>query len=210
MPKGYFKPFTKSDEQKIKDEFLLKPVKRLASELGVSFGRIMSFLKRNDLEIPRELINQRIKDSRKKKGAIPFNKGKKQTDYMTTEAIEKNKKTRFKKGSLPHNTKAKESGVIVKRIDNRGKYYSYIKIKHAHWRLLHRVIWEESNGEIPEGYIVIFKDGDQNNIVIENLKLITKIEHMYNNAFYNYPKEIIPSLVLNRQLENKLKTLQNG
>jgi len=210
MPKGYFKPFTKIEEQKIKDEFLLKPVKRLANELGVSFGRIMSFLKINDLEIPRELINQRIKDSRKKKGDIAFNKGKKQTDYMTTEAIEISKKTRFKKGSLPYNTKAKESGVIVKRKDNRGEYYSYIKIKHAHWRLLHHVIWEESNGEIPCGYNLIFIDGDQSNLAIENLKLITKIEHMYNNALYNYPKEIIPSLVLNKQLENKLKTLQNG
>lgn len=208
MPKGYFKPFTKMEEQKIKDEFLLKPVKRLATELGVSFGRIMNFLKKNDLEIPRELINQRIEDSRKKKGAVPFNKGKKQTDYMTTEAIEISKKTRFKKNSLPYNTKA--SGVIVKRKDNSGKYYSYIKIKHSYWRLLHHVIWEESNGEIPKGYIVIFIDGDRSNLVIENLKLITKIEHMYNNSLYNYPKEIIPSLVLNKQLENKLKTLQNG
>ena len=45
MPKGYYIPFTKEQEQKIKDEFLLKPVKRLADELGATYGRIMRFLK---------------------------------------------------------------------------------------------------------------------------------------------------------------------
>ena len=70
-------------EQKIKDEFLLKPVKRLAGELNTSYGRIMRFLKRNGLEIPKTLIEQRKLDSRKKKGNIPFNKGKKQVEYMT-------------------------------------------------------------------------------------------------------------------------------
>ncbi|MCM8906792.1 HNH endonuclease signature motif containing protein [Tenacibaculum finnmarkense] len=210
MPKGYFKPFTEIEEKKLKDEFLEKPVKTLSKELGVGFGRIMRFLKSNNLEIPRELINRRISDSRKKKGDVPFNKGKKQNDYMTTEAIQRSKKTRFKKGQLPHNTKVKESGVIVKRIDNRGVFYSYIKIKHSKWRLLHRVLWEESNGEIPKDCVLIFKDGDSSNVVLENLKLITKIEHMYNNSFLNYPKEIIPSLVWNKKLENKLNNLQNG
>lgn len=45
MPKGYYTPFTKKQEQKIKDEFLLKSVKKIAHV------RIMMFLKKNDLKI---------------------------------------------------------------------------------------------------------------------------------------------------------------
>lgn len=208
MPKGIFKPFTEEQEQKIKDEFLLKPVKRLASELNCSGGRIMRFLKKNNLEIPKELIQQRILDSRKKKGDIPFNKGKKQEEYMSLEAIEKARKTTFKKGHQPHNTK--KNGVIVSRKDKSGRVYKYIRLKKNVWELYHRFIWEQVNGKIPDNYVVVFKDGNSENVKIENLELISMTENMYRNSKVNYPKEIIPSLVLNKKLENKLKEIQNG
>lgn len=208
MPKGYYIPFTKEQEQKIKDEFLLKPVKRLADELGTTYGRIMRFLKKNDLEIPKELIEKRKLDSRKKKGDIPFNKGKKQVDYMTSEAIERTKKTRFKKGNKPHNTKSDKT--IVVRKDSNGRDYKYIRIKKGVWKLYHRYIWEKEKGKIPENHLVVFKDNNTKNTNIENLELITMTENMYRNSKYSYPKEVIPSMVLNKQLENKLKTLQNG
>ena len=210
MPKGYYIPFTKEQEQKIKDEFLLKPVKRLADELGATYGRIMRFLKKNGLEIPKELIEQRKLDSRKKKGHIPFNKGKKQVDYMTADAIERTKKTRFKKGNEPHNTNKKGNGAIVTRLASSGRNYKYIRIKKGVWELYHRVVWEKANGKIPDNHLVVFKDGNTENTNIENLNLITMTENMYRNSIHSYPREIIPSLVLNKQLENKLNTLQNG
>lgn len=210
MPKGYFIPFTKQQEQKIKDEFLLKPVKRLADEVGCTYGRIMRFLKKNDLEIPKALIKQRKLESRKKKGDIPFNKGKKQTDYMTADAIERTKKTRFKKGNKPHNTNSNGNGAIVTRQDTSGRNYKYIRIKKGVWNLYHRIVWQKVNGKIPENHLVVFKDNNTENTTIENLELITMTENMYRNSKHNYPKEIIPSLVLNKQLENKLNTLQNG
>lgn len=210
MPKGYFKPFTKKQEQKIKDEFLLKPVKRLADEVGCTYGRIMRFLKKNDLEIPKALIEQRKLDSRKKKGDVPFNKGKKQTDYMTADAIKRTKKTRFKKGNEPHNTNPKGNGAIVTRQDTSGRSYKYIRIKKGVWDLYHRIVWEKVNGKIPDNHLVVFKDDNTENTTIKNLELITMTENMYRNSKHNYPKEIIPSLVLNKQLENKLNTLQNG
>lgn len=210
MQKGYFKPFTKQQEQKIKNEFLLKPVKRIADEVGCTYGRIMRFLKKNDLEIPKSLIEQRKLDSRKKKGDVPFNKGKKQTDYMTADAIKRTKKTRFKKGNKPHNTNPKGNGAIVTRQDTSGRSYKYIRIKKGVWDLYHRIVWEKVNGKIPDNHLVVFKDDNTENTTIENLELITMTENMYRNSKHNYPKEIIPSLVLNKQLENKLNTLQNG
>lgn len=210
MPSGKFIPFTKAQEQQIKDEFLLKPVKNLMGELGCSHSRIMRFLKINNLEIPKELIQKRKLNSCFKKGSIPFNKGKKQTEFMSAEGILQTKKTRFQKGREPHNANPDGDGAIVLRRDTSGRFYKYIRIKKNVWKLFHREIWEKNHGEIPLGHIVVFKDKNTENESLENLELISMSENMYRNSFHSYPKEIIPSLVLNKKLENKLKTLQNG
>ncbi|WP_378186862.1 HNH endonuclease signature motif containing protein [Aquimarina sp. W85] len=210
MPKGYFTPFTKVQEAKIKREYLDKPVKRLAKEVGGSYGRIIKFLRKNGLEIPRELIEQRKKDSQKKKGDVAFNKGLKQTDFMSHGAIERTKKTRFKKGCLPHNINVDGNGAIVTRKDTSGRMYKYIRISKAKWQLYQRVLWEQHKGPIPEKHIIVFKDGDTLNVALDNLELISKTENMYRNSKHNFPEEIIPSLVLSKQLETKLKNLRDG
>jgi len=210
MPKGHFIRLTEKQEEKIKREFLLKPVKTLAGEVGTSYGRIMRFLKNNSLEIPNELIEQRKLDSRRKKGDIAFNKGKKQIDYMTSEAIEKSKKTRFKKGHDPHNTKKEGNGAIVIRRMTPSITYKFYRVSKGVWELYHRIVWEKHNGKIPDNFMVGFKDGNTENTDFENLELITRTENMYRNSKLNYPREVIPSLVLSKKLEQKLKTLQNG
>ena len=210
MPSGYFTPFTKEQEQQIKDEFLLKPVRTLARELGCGYGRIMRFLKINNLEIPKELIQQRISKFHFKKGSTPFNKGKKLSDFMSAEGIMQSKKTRFQKGNEPANTHPDGDGAITLRRDTSGKLYKYIRIKKSVWKLYHRVIWEKNHGKIPPNHVVAFKDNNTQNARIENLELISMAENMYRNSKHDYPREVIPSLVLNKQLENKLKSLQNG
>lgn len=209
MGKGYWEPFTESDEKKIKKEYLTKPVKRLASEIGTTYGRIMRYLNNNGLEIPREIIEKRKKESQIKKGTPSFNKGKKQSEYMSKAAILRTQKTRFKKGNRPHNINPSGNGAIVTRKDTSGKEYKYIRMDIGVWDLYHRVVWERENGPIPKNKIVVFKDGDTSNTSLGNLKLITRTENMYKNSVHNYPEEIIPSLVLVRQLENKLNNLQN-
>lgn len=56
-------------------------------------------------------------------------------------------------------------------------------------RLLHRVIWIEHNGEIPEGLEVHHKNGDWRDNRIENMELMSKSEHMrlHMNAKYLDP-----------------------
>lgn len=211
MPKGYFTPFTLEQEQKIKDEYLLKSVKSLAKEVGATHGRIMRFLKKNGLEIPKKLIEQRKKDSYYKPGRIPENKGMKQTEYMSPAAIEKTKSTRFKKGHIPHNARGFKNGDISIRKESDGsRSYQYIRISKNKWKLLHHYLWEKVNGKVPEGYCLSFKDGNSFNCELSNLELITRTENMYRNSKYKYPKEIISSLVLRKQIEHKLKSLQNG
>ena len=209
MPKGKFIPFTKKQEEYIKREYLNKPVKRLADEVNCSFGRIMRFLKKHDLEIPRSVIEKRIQESRRQKGCVPFNKGKKQIEFMSKEAIEKTKATRFKKGNIPHNTK-QVNGEISIRKDSSGRFYKHIRVEKGIWELYHRVLWEKHNGSIPKDMIVAFKDKNSMNVIIENLEIISKEENMYRNSKMNYPKEIIPSMVLVNKLDKQLNKLQNG
>lgn len=210
MPKGCYIPFTPAQERKIKREYLDKPVKVLAAEVACSYGRIMRFLAKNDLSIPRELVEQRKMIGRRKKGDAPFNKGLKQVDYMTADAIEKTKATRFCKGNVPHNVNPMGDGAIVERRDKTGRPYKYVRIALGKWRLYHRILWQQHYGPIPDDGIIVFKDGDSLNVTIENLELITLAENMLRNSKYNYPQDIIPSLLLVKQLETKLKTLQDG
>lgn len=118
-----------------------------------------------------------------KKGAVPPNKGKK----MSPDVYEKVKETMFKKGNSPVNHRE----VGSERINVDG----YIEIKVAEpnrWRLKHRIIWEQVNGEIPKGYNVQFKNHNTQDCRIENLYIISKAEQMRteNSLVARYPKEV--------------------
>lgn len=208
MPKGYCKKITEADEQFIKDNFLLMPIKHIGNKLNISFGRIMRFLDKNGLEIPKEIREKRKLNGVIKKGNTPFNKGLKQSDYMCKESINKTKATRFAKGRKPHNTKQAGDIVAIKDSYNN-TFYKYIKIKDNDWVLYHRYLWEKVNGSIPKDYILVFKDKNTDNVVIENLELITRSESMLRNSAHNYPHEIIPSMIMLKKLENKLNDLKN-
>ncbi len=114
-----------------------------------------------------------------KKGDIPYNKGMKQEDYMSPEAIEKCKETQFPKGHKPHN--AKFDGAVSLRSDSSGMQYLWIRISESNWQEYHRYLWEKHNGEIPEGKIIVFKDGNQMNCSLDNLEAITRREHADRN-----------------------------
>tara|TARA_R110002050_G_scaffold203556_1_gene338831 strand:- start:1595 stop:2230 length:636 start_codon:yes stop_codon:yes gene_type:complete len=210
MPKGYFKRLTPEQENYIKSHYLKKPVKQLATELGTTYGVIMRRLKKWGLEMPAEVIAKNRAAGRFKKGSVPFTKGKKQADYLSPEAIERTKKTRFRKGSVPHNVSPVGDGHVVTRRDSSNLYYKYIRISKGYWELYHRYLWRQHYGEIPEGQLVTFKDGDSLNVSIENLMLISKSENMLRNSLHNYPKEIVPTLALINKLEKQLKKLEHG
>lgn len=204
MPKGVYKKISAKDEQKIRDEYLNKPVKTLAQEIGCGGGVIYRRLKKWGLEIPEHIIEQRKKESRFSKGQVPFNKGLKQSEFMSKEAIEKTKRTQFKKGSAPHNTKFDGH----ERITKDG--YIEIRLSQGVYRSKHVVEWEKVNGSVKDGYILVCRSNNKLDSSPENWEEITMIENMYRNSRHGFPKEIIPSLVLNKKLEHKLNSLENG
>lgn len=136
-----------------------------------------------------------------KPGHVPFNKGKKQTDYMTDEAISKTESTRFKKGNVPHNA-YEENGVISIRTDVRGVQYQWIRIELGEWVPLHVHNWEKEHGTIPDGCCVIFKDGDTMNCTLANLKCITRAENVINNSGpLNLPDGMVATYMARKNMQ---------
>lgn len=117
------------------------------------------------------------------KGHVPDNKGKK----MSSDQYAKCQPTMFKKGQPCWNHKE----VGSERTNRDG--YREVKVAEPNkWKLKHRVIWEQENGPIPKGYNVQFKNHNPQDLRIENLYLISKMDQMRNeNSYYTkYPKEL--------------------
>lgn len=123
-------------------------------------------------------------DTRFKQNSPGWNKGLKQKDYMSPENIEKTKKTRFKIGQDPHNTQE----VGYERLSKDG--YIEVKIRHLkngesnnkNFEFKHRIIYKQTKGDIPEGMIVEFLDGDNRNFDPENLVLRSRKENLLQNS----------------------------
>jgi len=191
------------DDQYIRDNYLILPIKKIAENIGGSYTGVMGRLSAMGLTIPDEIINHRKNIGRIKPGNIPFTKGKKQTEFMSADAIERTKPFRFKAGHLPPNT-YKEMGVIVIRKDKRGVPYNMIKLGHRNWIHLHVQLYKMAFGEIPKGNIIRFKDGNTMNCTLDNLEMITRKENMERNTIQRFPKELKEVIQLNNRIKRKL------
>lgn len=83
-----------------------------------------------------------------------------------------------------------------------------IKVKDPNkWKLKHRVVWEESNGKIPAGMNLVFRDNNPLNTKLDNLMLVTKAENMeMNNIGASACKNIEKEILLNSiRLKNAVK-----
>lgn len=158
--------------QHIRDNYLTTPVKRLATEVGRSHTFVVAQMKRENLIVPREVIEQRKRDSYFRKGHSTWNKGMLQVDYLSEEAIEAIRRTQFKPGQAPHNTR--EDGDLSFRVGRKGYGYWYIRTEKGNWEVLHRLIWEAVHGPIPHGCNIQFKDNDTNNVNTENLYMVNR------------------------------------
>ncbi len=140
-----------------------------------------------------------------KKGHKTFNKGLKQTEYMSIEMIKKTKATRFKKGNRPHNWKP----VGYSRIDKDG--YVEIKIREPDvFQLYNRYVWEKQYGSIPEDHNIIFRDGNRYNFDIENFECISNAELMNRNSIVRYGPDLRKAMALTRKLNKAIKEYEES
>ena len=132
----------------------------------ITIDQVKSYIKNNHLNTGRT--------GRFQKGTVPPNKGKK----VSPEKYEKMAPTMFRQGHLPQNTdpigteKMLADGYVWVKIDDQPKAK-----KNVNWKQKHRLVWEQHNGPIPEGSLIIFKDGNRQNFDISNLACVTRAEH---------------------------------
>jgi hypothetical protein len=186
------------------------PVKAMADLLSYNDNVIQLRVKRLGLVIPREIIEQRKKDSRLKPGNIPANKGKKQSEYMSREAIARTKATRFKKGEIPPNKRHFKDGDITTRhrVDRPNeKPHKYIRIRLRVWKELQIYNWEKKNGPVPKGFVLACKDGNTLNCRPSNWYLMSKYDNMKRNSgAINLPDKMVAAYLAgknNMQLKDE-------
>lgn len=136
-----------------------------------------------------------------KKGHVPANKG--------TKGLTGANKTSFKKGNIPYNHRE----IGEERITKDG--YTMIKVRDGHlnknWELKHRWLYEKHYGKIPDGYNLIFLDGNKQNIELSNLKLVSRSEDliMNRNNLFSTDKEITNSGTLIAKVIDTTNKIKN-
>lgn len=122
---------------------------------NVTIKSIKGIMYRNGYKNKMQGYNTRFK-----KGHTPFNKGMKGVAFG-------GKETRFEKGNtnqrLPIGSETIKEGRVFIKTANPDV-----------WEEKHRWLWKEKYGEIPDGYVIRFKDGNKKNVTIENLFMTTQ------------------------------------
>ena len=117
------------------------------------------------------------------KGLVPFNKGMSWDDYMPKESQEGCRRTQFKNGRSGVNDKYANDGELL---DERISKDGYIEIRidnHPtpgtcdNWVKKHRLVYQvEHQVHLPSDVQVRFADGDETNLDIDNLVVVTKAQ----------------------------------
>lgn len=183
--------WTEAEKTILRELYPDTKTKKLAHLLGLSIKKISS--KANAIGVKKSatffagpdayrLTGETGAETRFTPGQIPWNKGKKGLNLG-------GKETQFKKGQKPHTwhpigtERITHDGYLERKISDTGiTRHDYVQV--------HRLAWIEHNGKIPDGQIIVFKDGNKTNITIDNLECISRSELMRRNTFHNYPKEI--------------------
>lgn len=114
------------------------------------------------------------RDTRFKKGQQPVNGLQKGEHFAGCE------RTWFQKGHISANhanvgtERRRSDGYQIRKVKERGTQWE-------RWIPIARIVYQETFGEIPEGMIVGFKDGNRDNLKPENLFLMTNEENLEMN-----------------------------
>jgi hypothetical protein len=196
-----YKSYSDKEKNLIKKFYPNTPTVCICGLLGRPYASVRKIALKNGVKKTDAYL---VKQSQKygfQKNHIPFNKGKKETEYLSQDAISKMRETGFKKNHIPKNAKS----VGYEAINAKG----YMEIKVIGERKLilkHHYIYQNHFGKIPKGNIVIFKDKNIFNFDIDNLECITKKENVKRNSIVRYPKDLRKLL----HKHSKLKRLINA
>lgn len=114
---------------------------------------------------------------------------------------------RFEKGHIPTNWRP----VGSERVNVDG----YIEIKTEEpnvWKLKQKVVWEAANGPVPDGFKLIFLDGNKENVNINNLEMVSNDEmlEMNRNGLRYDDQEFTKTGILIAKVNRATAKLQKG
>jgi hypothetical protein len=130
----------------------------VAEDFNARFGLNLSFMQIRGAMHNRKMTNGL--DCKFKPGEV---------SHRPPKGVHYSRKTEFKKGHLPINHKPVGS--------ERVNVYGYVEVKVAEpnkWRQKHHVVWEQAHGPIPPNHVILFADGNGQNIELDNLVLISR------------------------------------
>lgn len=206
MTKGFINKFWRLEDIAIL-KFLYPEMTNLniGAILGKKEGAIIAKAFKLRLVKDKEFINRCAAKTTFKKGNVSFNKGLKQVDFMSPDAIKRTIASRFKKGDIPKNAYEYDGVINVRKDTKTGIDYLYIRVKLGVWVLYQRYQYEKFIGDIPDGFIVALKDGNPANCHPFNLELLSKRENMLRNTIQRYDPELIKTMKLLGRLKRKIK-----
>ncbi|HUH57695.1 MAG TPA: HNH endonuclease signature motif containing protein [Pseudomonadales bacterium] len=142
--------------------------------------------------------------SRFKKGHASWNTGLKGWDSGGN-----SHKTRFKRGHGNSNNehpvgyeKLDKDGVLLRKVSKTGA-------RNEKWRPVKDIVYEEHNGQIPEGCIINFNDGNKENYDPSNLIALTRAQMLDRNRIQRYGSEVHGIAITLGRFKSKLRKLEN-
>lgn len=117
------------------------------------------------------------------------------------------RRTQFKKGVRSPTwqpigyERVTKDGYLERKVTDTGTQKDFVAV--------HRIVWQEANGPIPDGHAVVFRSDDKLDHRLENLELISREELMLRNSRHNHPPELIPAMAKVSQLRKTIKEAEN-
>ena len=189
----------------------------IARKLGCSLSRVYCKASKLGLKKSADYMAHQIdrcrmmlaslgKENRFQPGLTPWNKGLKGVFHGT-------KETQFQTGTRNGNAaklwkpvgseRTSRDGYLERKIDDTPGIKNSLK-----WKRVHKMLWESINGPVPDGHVVVFKNGDKTDIRIDNLELINRVQLMSRNTYHNYGKEVASLVQLRGAINRKINKME--
>lgn len=197
-----YRRWTPADDKRLVELYQDHKLADIAEKMGRSISSVAN--RRVKLGLQRTSEQQaRIGNGRFGAGQVPWNAGLK-----GRQAGGRAGETQFKLGNKPSNTwrpigaeRTSKDGILYRKVADTGH-------KPTDWRAVQVIEWEAHNGPLPDGHIVIFKDGNRENFEPENLMALTRAENMRRNSISRYGEDYRSAAIQLGWFKRKLNKLE--
>lgn len=180
------RPWTDADRAVVVERYADTPTADLALELGRTHKAVYTLARALGLAKSRQFMSEHHgrraveagAATRFAPGVVPWNRG---THYV---AGGRSAETRFRAGHRPHtwvpvgSYRINAEGYLDRKVTDDGR-------GPRDWVAVHRLVWIEAHGPVPDGHVVVFKRGRRTNVLEDItpdvLEVVTRRELLDRN-----------------------------